>query len=176
VAQELLGKILVREWGGKILTGIITETEAYGGRGDPASHAYTKKTARNQAMFGPVGHSYIYFIYGNHYCFNIVARSYGVLAGAVLIRALAPIDGITSMKQLRGIDTIANLTNGPGKIGQALCLDRSLNHIDMTRQGLLYVKNGISVAASDIEITSRIGIKKAQDKPWRFVLKKKGRE
>ena len=85
VAQELLGKKLVRKVGNMMLTGIITETEAYGGSGDPASHAFTKQTSRNAAMFGPVGHSYIYFIYGNHYCLNLVAREEGSSAGAVLI-------------------------------------------------------------------------------------------
>ncbi len=96
VAKELLGKILVRTWHGHILSGIIVETEAYCGLIDPASHAYKGPTARNKAMFGPPGHSYVYFIYGNHHCLNIVAKSKQVAAGGVLIRGLIPIANINS--------------------------------------------------------------------------------
>ncbi|MCL4380094.1 DNA-3-methyladenine glycosylase [Candidatus Dependentiae bacterium] len=170
VAQELLGKMLVRIVQGNVLTAIITETEAYCGLVDPASHAYRGKTARNAAMFGVVGHSYIYFIYGNHYCLNLVAHTADEAAGGVLIRGLKPIAGIEIMQQLRQKDAIDKLTNGPGNIGQALHLSLQHNHIDVTMHGELYVVDGIVLNSSAIRATPRIGISKAQDKLWRFIV------
>ncbi len=170
VAQELLGKKLIRIWNGKKLSGIISETEAYCGTNDLASHAFTKETRRNKAMFGPAGHSYVYFIYGNHHCLNIVAKEEGDMAGGVLIRGIIPIDGIETMHQLRNTDTVSNLTNGPGKIGQALNLNLSHNHIDITKPGKLYITEGIAISSQNVSATPRIGIQKAQEKLWRFVL------
>src|SRR6478752_2538872 len=89
VARQLLGKILVRRLNGTILTGMITETEAYCVN-DPACHAFKGKTERNQALFGPVGHFYVYFIYGNYFCVNTVARHPSAEYGGVLIRAIKP--------------------------------------------------------------------------------------
>jgi DNA-3-methyladenine glycosylase len=172
VAQELLGNIIVRVWHNQIIAGIISETEAYCGPTDPASHAYSKKTPRNQALFGPVGHSYVYFVYGNHYCLNLVARDKELAAGGVLIRGLIPLHGIETMQKLRHTTVFTNLTNGPGKIGQALHLTRADNDIDLTKKGELYVIEGIKIPAKSIDVTPRIGIKKAQDKLWRFVINK----
>lgn len=170
VAQDLIGKKIVRIINGQTIAGIINETEAYCGTIDAASHAYKGQTNRNKAMFGPVGHSYVYFIYGNHYCLNIVAKEKDVPAGGVLIRSLIPIDGIEYMKQLRNTDLLTNLTNGPGKIGQALALTINNNHINVTQEGELYITEGIQIKPQDIRATPRIGISKAQDKLWRFIL------
>ena len=173
VARDLLGKKVSRVWNGHLLSGIITETEAYCGPIDPASHAYKGQTNRNKALFGPVGHSYIYFIYGNHHCLNIVSREKDSPAGGVLIRSLIPQDGIETMQTLRHCDTISNLTNGPGKIGQALHVTLHDNHIDVTHKGPLYLTQGITVDPTDIIATPRIGISKAQELLWRFIIKTK---
>lgn len=172
VAKELIGKILVRIWQDNILSGIIIETEAYCGLIDPASHAYKGPTLRNKAMFGPPGHSYVYFIYGNHHCLNLVAKEKDIAAGGVLLRSLIPYTGITEMKKLRHTSVISNLTNGPGKIGQALHLTLSDNHIDITKKNALYVTEGLNIKPQNIIATPRIGISKAREKLWRFVLKK----
>lgn len=171
VAHDLIGKLLVRIWNKKILSGFIIETEAYCGLVDPASHAFIGQTPRNQAMFGPAGFSYVYFIYGNHYCLNLVAKEKNVPAGGVLIRSLVPYTGIPEMQQARNITNIKNLTNGPGKIGQALRLTLSNNHIDVTHKNGLYVTEGIYMPPQKIIATPRIGISKSQEKLWRFALK-----
>ena len=120
VAKRLLGKKLVRKIGNYEISGIITETEAYRHNDDPASHAYRKITDRNKVMFGDVGISYVYFTYGMHYCFNIVAKKSKVPAGAVLIRAIQPEKGIKKMQENRNLKNLKNLTNGPAKLTQAL--------------------------------------------------------
>ena len=172
VARELLGAVLVRVHDGNVIAGIICETEAYCGELDPASHAYRRETPRNQAMFGPVGHSYVYFSYGNHHCLNLVSRPPEQKAGGVLIRGLIPLRGIEHMQRYRGVADHDRLTTGPGNVGKALQLTREDNHIDVTQEGELYVVRGIEVPDTDIHITPRIGISKAQDKLWRFVIKK----
>lgn len=169
VAQQLLGNILIRHWQGVMLGGIIAEVEAYGGKDDPASHACTKKTPRNAAMFGPVGHAYVYFIYGNHHCLNLVARDVHARAGGVLIRGLLPIYGIEEMQQARGF--CKYLTDGPGKICQALRITPEHNGKDVTQDSELYVIKGGAISPDRIEATPRVGIVKARDKHWRFVLK-----
>lgn len=173
VAKDLLGKIMHRQWHGSHLAGVIVETEAYCGLVDPASHAYIGLTNRNRALFGEVGHSYVYFTYGNHYCVNIVAKEKGVAAGGILIRALIPVEGISQMKKLRQTDMISNLASGPGKIGQALHLRLSNNFIDLTTEGPLYITEGFRIPKDEINATPRIGISKAITKPWRFVVGKK---
>lgn len=172
VAQELLGKILVRTWQGQILSGIITETEAYCGTIDPASHAYKGPTPRNKAMFGPAGHSYVYFIYGNHHCLNIVAKNEASPSGGVLVRALIPLEGITLMQKLRKTDDLAKLTYGPGTIGQALHITLQDNHHDVTTDGELYITEGLCLSAADLTATPRIGISKGRESLWRFVVHK----
>ncbi|MEX0940489.1 MAG: DNA-3-methyladenine glycosylase [Candidatus Babeliales bacterium] len=166
VAKDLMGKILVREYQGLLLKGIITETEAYRGQDDLASHAYRGITKRNHAMFGPVGYAYIYFIYGTHFCLNVVARKENQKAGAVLIRAIEPIENIEVMLKLRNKIEHAQLANGPGKLTQALAITRTHNDIDMKKQGELYIINGDS--KKPIKASKRIGITKNIDKLWRF--------
>lgn len=135
VAKELLGKTLVRCIDDKVLSGIITETECYK-FGDPACHAFRGKTERNKALFGPVGHAYIYFIYGNYFCLNIVARDKNCPHGGVLIRGLRPLIGIEQMKINRKTNDISKLTNGPGKLTQALQVSKDLYGIDVTKKAL----------------------------------------
>lgn len=129
VARELLGKRLVRVLRGKRLSGIIVETEAYIGEEDKASHAARGRTLRNQVMYGPPGHAYIYFVYGMHYCLNVVAEREG-FAAAVLLRALVPQEGDEDMLRRRSgrKDTLAD---GPAKLCQALAIDRRLNGMDL---------------------------------------------
>lgn len=158
VARELIGKII--EY--KNLSGTITETEAY--EDDEASHAF-KRTKRSSIMYDSYGKFYIYFVYGNYYCLNITTDKKG--PGAVLIRALKPLEGISTMKKRRNCDDINNLLNGPGKICQAFNIDKSLNNT--------YVNDKIKILNSNfkfkIENSSRIGIKKATDLKWRFFIK-----
>jgi DNA-3-methyladenine glycosylase len=170
VARDLLGALLVRVHDGKLMSGIIAETEAYAGEFDPASHTYNGKTVRNVALFGPVGHSYVYLSYGIHHCLNLVARPENQMAGGVLIRGLIPVEGIEHMQHYRNTARIDRLTNGPGNVGQALQFNLNHNHIDVTTHGQLYVLQGKPIADEHIRVTPRIGISKAQEYPWRFVL------
>jgi DNA-3-methyladenine glycosylase len=167
VARELIGHVLVRKIGNMQLAGIITETEAYRGDDDPACHAYRGKTARTAPLFGNPGSAYIYLIYGNHYCFNIVSKSSHQTSGGVLIRAIQPIEGIEIMQQWRGNIDLKNIANGPGKLTQALQITKAHNFLDCTQSEELYVLR--NKTSYEIMQTPRIGISKAQDKLWRFV-------
>src|SRR6202046_5296985 len=135
VARNLLGKLITRDLKGERLTGRITEIEAYLGLSDPASHSFIGKTARNAVLFGPPGFSYIYFIYGMHYCLNFSCEPEGK-PGGVLIRALEPIAGLDTMAHLRGLATPARpklLPSGPGRLCQALGITRAnVNGLDVT--------------------------------------------
>lgn len=170
VAQELLGKVIIRTINDVTLSGRIVETEAYT-FDDPACHAAKGKTKSNAALFGTVGHAYIYFIYGNHYCLNFVARDAQTCAGGVLIRALEPIDGIVQMQKYRNMENVHMLTNGPGKLAQALHITKALYGVDVTQVGDLYVCNAPRVNAEAIAAVPRIGISKAQEKLWRYYIK-----
>jgi len=170
VAQELLGKIVMRNINGMMLAGIIVETEAYCFDDDPASHAYRGKTKRNASMFGMVGYTYVYFIYGNHFCLNIVAKSAATTAGAVLIRALEPLQGVEIMQCYRYNNCLKELTNGPGKLAQALQITTVHNFIDVTQDGVLFIVDKDIHLSCDIIATTRIGITADVDKQWRFCL------
>lgn len=167
VARDLIGHIIVHVIGNGLLAGIIVETEAYRGDDDPACHAYRGKTQRNAPMFGQVGLAYIYFVYGNHFCFNIVAKAAEQKAGAVLIRAIEPLVGIDRMRFLRGINNEKTIANGPGKLTQALQITKKHNFVDCTRSQELFVIKGNN--AFSITQTPRIGISQAKDKLWRFM-------
>ena len=169
VAQDLLGCVLVREYNNQLLSGIIIETEAYTAD-DPACHAYRGKTERNAALFGPVGHAYVYLSYGIHYCMNIVAKEKSMTAGGVLIRALKPVEGIVTMKQLRGKAEIKQLANGPGKVAQALALTKKQSGMQLIPENGLYVLQPEEQRKLEITATPRIGISVAQDKLWRFCV------
>ncbi len=172
VAHDLVGMILVRVHNNTILSGIITETEAYRSHDDPASHTYRGSTQRTAPMFGPNGHAYVYFIYGNHFCLNVVAKSHEFPSGAVLIRALQPLDGIDQMIINRSGIQGKNIANGPGKLTQALGITLHHNNHDMTHEGALYITQPPSaIDPTTILATPRIGISKGQDLLWRFVVK-----
>jgi len=169
VAKDLLGKTLVRKIGNKIISGKITETEAYRYKDDPASHAFRGPTERNKVMFGQVGIAYVYFTYGMHYCVNAVARSSSYDAGAVLIRAIKPEKGIEEMFKNRGIDTFTNLTNGPAKLTQAMKISKKQYGEDLANASSLYIAEGIK--ANRIISNPRIGIKNGNKKLWNFKMK-----
>jgi DNA-3-methyladenine glycosylase len=173
VAKELLGNKVVRiisrgQEKPKRLCGIIVETEAYGFNEDAASHAFRGLTLRNAVMFGEPGRAYIYFIYGNHFCLNVSAKPREIEAGAVLIRALQPVEGIRWMKIFRRNCEELSLTSGPGKLSQALNIQQSLNGVDMTDpKSDIHIEFGVKPPG--IIATKRIGTSKALDKKWRFV-------
>ena len=169
VAKDLLGKTLVRKIGTQILSGVITETEAYKGKNDPASHASRKKTERNKIMFDEVGVAYVYFTYGMHYCFNVVAKKNNDKAGAVLIRAIQPQQGINHMIKNRRTDNISNLTNGPGKLTQAMQITLKQYNHDLTKKSSLFIIDGKK--PDKIIAKQRIGIKIGIDKLWNFSYK-----
>ena len=174
VARDLVGKILVRLYDdgtGRVqrLSGLICETEAYGSKNDPASHAYKGLTNRNSIMFSGVGKAYVYFIYGMHHCVNVTAHSPSSDAGAVLIRSLIPIDGIYTMMRLSNVESKFKITNGPGRLTKALDINRSHNGLNLSdKQSTLQIENGIK--PKQIVTTTRVGISKAKQKYWRFLL------
>ena len=169
VAKNILGKKIIRKIGSQKISGIITETEAYRHRDDPASHAHRRITERNKAMFDDVGKVYVYFTYGMYYCFNIVARNEKFEAGAVLIRAIEPIEGIEFMKKNRKSTDMKNLTNGPAKLTQAMQITKNQYGVDVTKRGELFITEGIK--PKKIINSPRVGIKEAVDKMWNFKIK-----
>ena len=169
VARDLLGKKLVRKIGRHVLSGIIIETEAYKGKNDPASHAARKKTERNKIMFDEAGHAYVYFTYGMHYCFNVVAKKENDESGAVLVRAIQPQQGIKQMIKNRKTDVISNLANGPGKLTQAMQITLKEYNLDLTKNTSLFIVDGKK--PSKIIAKPRIGIKEGTDKLWNFSVK-----
>ncbi len=166
VAKNLLGKRIIRKIGRNEISGIITETEAYGHNDDLASHACGKITGRNKIMFGDVGFAYVYFTYGMHFCFNVVAKDPKEAAGAVLIRAIEPQKGINIMQKNRGNANLKNLVNGPAKLAQALCITKEHYGADLTKKSRLYIAKGRE--AKKTIASPRIGIAKAADKMWNF--------
>ena len=168
VAKNLLGKKIVRKIGRTEISGIITETEAYRHKDDPASHAHRKITDRNKAMFGDVGRAYVYFTYGMYYCFNVVARNPKVAAGAVLIRAIEPEKGVKKMQENRNKKDLKDLTNGPAKLTQAMEITKDHYGVDLTKDSKLYITEGIK--AKNIVSSPRIGIRQATDKLWNFKI------
>jgi DNA-3-methyladenine glycosylase len=164
VARELLGCYLVH---GKCV-GKIVETEAYLWD-DPASHSYRGKTKRNMAMFGAAGKAYVYFIYGNHFCFNVVTNKEEI-GEAVLIRALEPVKGIELMKKRRGVEDVRQLCNGPGKLTQAMGITMKENGKSLV-DGKLRIVEGERVMGSEIVMTKRIGITKGAEMPHRFYIR-----
>ena len=170
----LLGKLLVRKHAGAELIGRIVETEAYFGLHDPAAHAFTGRTPRVEVLFGPPGHAYVYFTYGLHHCLNVSCEPEGQ-AGCVLIRALEPLAGLPEMAANRGLNGMPGelklLASGPGRLCQALGLTRGRhNGMDLTAPDseLRILEDGFLPAA--IEVTTRIGVSKAADRPLRFMV------
>ena len=168
LAPVLLNKVLV--CGER--SGRIVEVEAYAGEVDPASHAFRGWTARNATMFGPPGHLYVYFTYGMHYCANVVCGPDGE-ASAVLLRGLTPLTGLEAMRAARGpaARRDRDLCNGPGKLCQALGLDRAFDGAD-----LVTGDRGVELVDDDTGppvvpgVSGRVGISVAADVPWRFYV------
>lgn len=165
VAQDLLGRTIYRDSEDGLVSGRIVEVEAYCGVDDPGSHAYRRVTPRNQIMYGPPGHLYVYFTYGMHHCANIVTEQDGY-AGAVLLRAVEPKQGIDLMKKRRGRDDLYLLAKGPARLCQAFDLDRGDNGIDLTDE-LVWVSPGRQLRGS-VRSSVRIGLKPGIDQPWRY--------
>jgi DNA-3-methyladenine glycosylase len=178
VGRELLGKLLIRRDGRKLLAGRIVEDEAYLGPLDPAAHAFNGPTARNAVLFGPPGHAYVYFIYGNHYCANVSCTPKGKGA-AVLFRAMEPVVGIQAMAEARGLllpqdprtSQLRRISSGPGRMSEALGITRERDNgknLTDTHSDLWLADDGYR--PDRITTTKRIGIKKAIDEPLRFVI------
>ena len=179
VAKELLGKVLVHEKGGQIISAKIVEAEAYMGFEDKAAHSYGgRRTSRVEVMYGDPGFSYVFMIYGMHCCFNIVTNE-KEKPQAVLIRAAEPLEGTEWMAQRRFGKSYEELTksqrrcltNGPGKLCCALSIDRSFNGMDLCGNEI-YVEEGKGENFS-IVTAKRVGVdyaEEAKDYPWRFYI------
>src|SRR5882724_1562331 len=158
VARALLGKLLIRKTPRGVLAGRIVETEAYLGDEDEAAHSFAGKTTRNAVLFGPPGRAYVYFIYGNHYCLNVSCLSDGA-AGGVLFRAVEPVTGISAMAKARGMPPLPSprLTNGPGKLTEALSITRADNGVNLTDSTLSLYLAEDDFARPRIVATTRVG-------------------
>jgi DNA-3-methyladenine glycosylase len=180
VAQDLLGKRLVRQLNSRYLSGIVVETEAYCDADEPdmACHGDRankgRPTARTAVMFGPAGHAYVYFTYGVHWMFNVVTGQQGE-ANAVLLRALEPVAGVDEMRVNRNGRSQVELTNGPAKLAQALAIDKSLNGANLcAADGVIWFEDGPVIASDRICTGPRIGLGKTPEPwfsmPWRYWL------
>jgi len=171
VAPDLLGRRLVHESPEGTVAGIVVETEAYCGVRDAASHAFGgRRTARNEVLWGPPGHAYVYPIYGMYLCFNVVASEPGSPEG-VFIRAVEPREGIELMARRRGLSDVRKLANGPSKLCIAFGITRELNGADVTK-GPLYFTAGED--AGEVAVSRRIGVDYAgadAERPWRFLVR-----
>ncbi|MBZ5521862.1 MAG: DNA-3-methyladenine glycosylase [Acidobacteriia bacterium] len=178
VARELLGKLIVRKHGRKAIAGRIVEVEAYLGENDLAAHAAAGRTARNEVLFGPPGHAYVYFIYGMYFCLNISCLPDGD-PGCVLIRALEPVTGLEQMAEARGLEdfdfghlaNLRRLTSGPGKLCDALEITRKRDN----RKDLLAADSDLQVLddgyqTGRIAVTPRIGISKSAEMALRYFV------
>ena len=165
LARFLIGKMLVRILAEGVAGGRIVETEAYD-IGDPAGHAYRGITPRNRALFLERGHAYVYLAYGVSFMLNVSSETPGVGAG-VLIRAIEPTVGVTIMKRNRGAQRVRDLARGPGRLCEALGIDRRLDGIDLCHAGVLWLGSD-GQAADEIGLSKRIGITRAPDRPLRF--------
>lgn len=167
-ARKLLGCVLVREIEGHTIRVVITETEAYD-QTDVASHSYRGETERTRVMFGPAGYLYVYFTYGMHYCCNVVVGEQGHGA-AVLIRSVVPLEGENIMLQNRNGRGGKELSNGPAKVCQALMIDKSMNGHDLRTSPLRLVPASL-LDKTRIVQTTRIGLSKGKETPWRFLIR-----
>jgi DNA-3-methyladenine glycosylase len=156
VARELLGCVLYRRLADATLAGRIVETEAYVGEEDQACHARHGKTQRNAVMYGAPGHAYVYFIYGVHDMLNVVCQRAG-RPEAVLLRALHPVQGLERMRRRRGVTALTALASGPGKLCQALGIDRSHNGIDLCG-GALWIAAADLLPGESVQRSPRIGV------------------
>ena len=174
VSRHLLGKLLVRNESNQVISGRIVEVEAYLSD-DPAAHSAVGRTPRNDVLFGPPGRAYVYFIYGNHWCFNVSCLPDGI-AGGVLFRAIEPLEGIERMARARGITVNGDrdlrlLTSGPGRLAEAFGITRERdNGKDLfAPDSNLWIGDDGS-PPPEIATTVRIGITKAAEMPLRYVI------
>lgn len=171
VAEDLVGKVLVRQFGTGRASGVIVETEAYIGQEDLACHASRGRTPRTAVMFGPPGRSYVYLIYGFYHCLNAVTEADGFPA-AVLIRAIEPLQGLDLMRENRPrARKISDIGSGPGKLCQALAVNREMNGISLSGT-TLWIEDR-SLDPGPVAAGPRIGVDYAGDyrnKPWRFFV------
>jgi len=169
VARGLLGKVLARRVDSEVLSGKIVETEAYYGGNDPASRAYRGKKRFNELMFMEVGKTFIYMVHAN-WLLNIVAHVEGGV-GAVLIRAIEPVEGIETMRNSRNVKRLRDLTNGPGKLTKALTVTKELNGIDVTEGDSQIVVVEEGEESFEICSSHRIGVKVDLPQKLRFFIK-----
>ena len=169
VAPDLLGARLVSTVDGLRATGVIVEVEAYTGPDDPASHAAARigRTRRNASMFGPPGTAYVYLSYGVHWCLNVVTGAIGDPC-AVLLRAVDPVEGLSVMAARRGRER--DLASGPGRLGQAFGITDALDAHDLSSPPLRLLP-GWPTAAGSIDVSPRIGLSRARDRPLRFSVR-----
>ena len=190
VARALLGKLLIRKTPRGVVAGRVVETEAYLGEGDAAAHAVAGRTARNFVLFGPPGHAYVYFIYGNHFCLNVSCLPDGV-PGCVLFRALEPVAGIEEMAKARGIEVrgdsdlrssdsrsnnlrpsnLKKISSGPGRMAEALGITRDRDNgksLVSAKSDLQLVDDGYRVRR--VMVTPRIGITKSAEQALRYFI------
>jgi DNA-3-methyladenine glycosylase len=175
LGRELLGKVIVTRLNGHLTSGIITETEAYAGVTDRASHAWGGRlTERTKIMYEPGGVSYVYLCYGIHHLFNIITGPRGV-PHAVLLRAVEPLDGLPAMLARRGMSQAKrNLTAGPGLLTRALGITVEHNGTDLTGDAIWLEDRGINVGGRQIMESARVGVHYAGEdagNPWRFRIK-----
>jgi DNA-3-methyladenine glycosylase len=174
VARDLLGRVLIHQVDGQRVSGRIVESEAYTGWEDRGSHAHRGKTPRSEVMFGPVGISYLYFIYGNYWLLNVIAKPPEVDYGAaVLIRALEPMEGLDFMAERRSRRPTRDWTNGPARLVLALGIGPSLNGINMlATHSPLFFEEGTPIPDSEVRSGSRVGLGSVPEPwksiPWRF--------
>ncbi len=168
VARNLLGKVLVRRIGSEVLSGKIVETEAYYGEGDPASRAFRGEKTYNRVMFEEPGRAFVYMVH-SHWLLNFVAHPDGEV-GAILIRALEPIQGVDVMSRNRGVEDVRALTTGPGKLTKAIGITNEFNGLDVTEDGPLVVVEG---DGGDFEVGSsqRVGVRLDLPQELRFFIK-----
>jgi DNA-3-methyladenine glycosylase len=168
VAPELLGRVLVRTLAdGTRLAARLVEVEAYA-QGDPASHSYRgRPTARTEVMFGPPGRLYVYFTYGQHFCSNVVTGPDGV-GSAVLLRAAEPLEGLEVMAENRRMDDLRLLCSGPARLTQAFGVARPENATDLVRDPSLFLLSGAALEPDAIAVSTRVGVNKGGERPWRF--------
>jgi DNA-3-methyladenine glycosylase len=169
VARDLLGAVLQCTTSDGVTSGRIVETEAYLGEHDLACHAAAGLTARTRWLYGAPGTAYVYFIYGVHWCFNAVTRAVGS-PSAVLVRALEPLEGVELMRERRGVALDRDLTNGPGKLCEALGITGELNGLPLAKSPIEILR-GEPVPDSRVQVTSRIGITKSAEWPLRWLVR-----
>ena len=169
VARDLLGKVIVRRLGPETLSGRIMETEAYYGEGDPASRAYKGMKNYNRPMFEDPGRLFVYMVH-TWWLLNVVSHGEGEV-GAVLIRALKPLEGIQTMMRNRGVEDVYNLTNGPGKLARALSVTNELNGLDITNSDSELVAIEEEAGSFEVGSSHRIGVTKDLPQELRFYIR-----